>query len=349
MLAAFLTAPSRVELADVSMPPVPDGGLLLRVDACGICGSDLRRWREGPALGTLPGTPGHEVAGTVVEVAPGQTRFAVGDRLAIAPDIHCGVCFYCQRGLFNLCDHLTMVGITPGQPGGLAEYMPLSAEMLRHGIVHLIPPGLETTHAALSEPLSSVLATQHKLGVSPADTVLIIGAGPIGCMHIAAARARGARTIISQRSATRREMAARFQPDLVIDPQEQDLVAAVRAFTEGRGADIAICANGVAATQAEAVQAVRKGGRVVLFGGLPKADPMTHLDGNRIHYGEIEVHGAFSYHPTMHALALEVLARGQVPAELLITDRFPLSQVGAAFEAASAGAALKVLVLPHSA
>jgi len=346
MIAAYLTAPETLELRETPIPPVPADGLLLRVDACGICGSDLRRWREGPTSGAPGIIPGHEAVGTVVAIGSAQHRFAVGDRLAIAPDIHCGECYYCQRGLNNLCDHLTMIGITPGQPGGLAEYMPLSAAALQRGIVHHVPASLETQHAALSEPLSSVLAIQQKLGVSMTDTVLIIGAGPIGCMHIAVARARGARTIISQRSAPRREMARRFEPDLVIDPQTQDLVAAVRAFTDGRGADVVICANPVAATQAEAVLAVRKGGKVVLFGGLPKADPTTHLDGNRIHYGEIEVLGAFSYHPTMHALALDVLARGLVPASLLITARYPLSQVGAAFEAASQGEALKVLVLP---
>lgn len=346
MLAAYLTGPQTLELRDTPLPPVPPDGLLLRVDACGICGSDLRRWREGPTAGAPPTIPGHEVVGTVVAIGSAQHRYALGDRLAIAPDIHCGQCYYCQRGLYNLCDHLTMIGITPGQPGGLAEYMPLSAAALTRGIVHHVPAGLETSHAALSEPLSSVLATHEQLGTSMADTVLIIGAGPIGCMHIAVAKARGARTIVSQRSAPRREMARRFQPDLVIDPQTQDLVTLVRAHTEARGADIVICANPVAATQAEAVQAARKGGKVVLFGGLPKADPLTHLDGNRIHYGEIVVLGAFSYHPTMHALALDVLARGLVPAALLITARYPLAQVNAAFDAASAGEALKVLVLP---
>lgn len=349
MLAACLTAPSTVELCEVPVPEVPDDGLLLRVDACGICGSDLRRWREGPPAEAMPVIPGHEVAGTVVACGPRQDRFALGDRLAIAPDIHCGECYYCQHGLYNLCDHLAMVGITPGQPGGLAEFMPLTGLALTNGIVHRIPNGLDTVLAALSEPLSSVLAAQERVGVSLGDTVLVIGAGPIGCMHLAVARARGARTIVSQRSAQRRDMALRFQPDLVIDPQAQDLTAAVRSFTEGRGADVVICANPQAVTQADAVQAVRKGGQVVFFGGLPKADPFTCLDANRIHYGEIVVRGAFSYHPTMHAQALDVLARGLVPAALLITDRFPLAQVAQAFATAAGGGALKVLVEPHSA
>ena len=123
-------------------------------------------------------------------------------------------------------------------------------------------------------------------------------------------------------------------------------VAWVREQTEGRGADTIICANPVAATQAQAVRAVRKGGRVVLFGGLPKADPMTTLDGNLVHYGEIEVVGAFSYHPTMHALALDVLRRGLIPADALITHTFPLSDVATAFEVASSGEGLKVVLTP---
>jgi L-iditol 2-dehydrogenase len=129
--------------------------------------------------------------------------------------------------------------------------------------------------------------------------------------------------------------------------EPEKLAAEVSRLTDGRGADIVICANPVAATQTQAVDVVRKAGRVVLFGGLPKANPMTTLDGNKIHYGEVEVVGAFSYHPTQHALALEVLHRGVVPTELMVTHSFPLDQVGQAFETANSGAGLKIIVTPE--
>jgi L-iditol 2-dehydrogenase len=142
----------------------------------------------------------------------------------------------------------------------------------------------------------------------------------------------------------RRDLAVPFAPEAVIDPSRDDVIARVKELTGGLGADIVICANPVAATQTQAIEVVRKRGRVVLFGGLPKANPMTSLDGNRIHYNEIQVVGAFSYHPVMHELALEWLQRGQIPAEKIITRVLPLDQVAEAFEMTASGNALKVIV-----
>jgi len=352
MKAAFLVGEKQYKLRDIPNSNTPEDGLVLQVEVCGVCGSDLRRWREGPVPGerSLAGfdgiIAGHEVAGTVISAGKKVTKYRVGDRVAIAPDIHCGHCYYCQRGLYNLCDALHFLGISPGYPGGFAEQMVLTHEALTLGIVHHIPKGLPTHHAALSEPASSVLACHQKASTSVKDTVVVIGAGPIGCLHIAVAKAQGARVIVSELSATRRETAAKFKPDAVLDPMREDFVTRVRELTGGLGADLIICANPVSSTQAEAVRAVRKGGRVVLFGGLPKAHPMTTLDSNIIHYGEIEVVGAFSYHPTMHALALDVLQRGIIPAELLITHQFPLESINQAFDTAASGSGLKVVVVP---
>jgi len=358
MRAAFLVAPSTIALREVPDPVCPEDGLLLAVRACGVCGSDLRRWREGPTgafaltnsgdsgSNTAQGdiTPGHEVSGIVLEVGPGVTDWAPGDHLALAPDVHCGRCYFCLHGRYNLCDNLRAVGITPGYPGGLAEKMALTGEILTNGIVHHAPPRMAHAHAALAEPCASVLAAHEYAGTSPADTVVVIGAGPIGCAHIAIAKARGARVIVSQRSQRRRELALRFSPDYVIDPLRDDVVSRVRALTGGRGADIVICANPVAETQAQAVEMVRKGGQVLLFGGLPKAAPTVTLDANRIHYGEIAVVGSFSYHPCMHAQALDVLRRRLVPADRLITHTYPLDRVAEAFDMAASGEALKVVV-----
>jgi L-iditol 2-dehydrogenase len=288
--------------------------------------------------------PGHEIAGVVVEVGARVTRYRVGDRLAVAPDIHCGHCSYCRRGAYNLCDSLHFLGVTPGYPGGFAERLLLSGEVLANGIVHPMPEGLSFVDAALAEPCSSVLATHDKAGTSLEDVVVVIGAGPTGCLHAVVAQARGARVIVSQRSATRREMAARFGPEAVVDPTAEDLEAVVRDLTGGLGASMVICANPVADTQRQAVEIVRKGGRVVLFGGLPKANPMTTLDSNLIHYGELSIVGAFSYHPRMHQLALDLLARKVIPADLLVTHTYPLERVAEAFETAASGQGLKVVV-----
>jgi L-iditol 2-dehydrogenase len=342
--AALLTGPEMFSVRDLPDPPVPGDGLVLDVKACGVCGSDLRRWKEGPPEGSGGAIPGHEAAGVVSAVGPACGKFRPGDRLAVAPDIHCGACWYCSRGLFNLCDSLRLLGITAGYPGGFAGKFALSGEVLSNGIVNPVPEGLSFEHAALSEPCASVIACHRKIGTRAGETVVVMGGGPIGCIHIAMAGSLGASVILSEPNASRRKMAERFRPRRIVDPSAGDLRAVVFDATEGLGADSVICANPFAETQKQAVEIVRKGGRVVLFGGLPKRNPLTTLDGNRIHYGEVEVIGSFSYHPSHHREALGLLQQKQIPADLLITHRFPLEEIGAAFGAAAGGEALKVMI-----
>ena len=200
MKAAVQTGVRQFEVREVPDPTLPEDGLILRVTACGVCGSDLRRWREGLPAGVDGIIPGHEIAGEVIAVGPKAARVAVGDRLALAPDIHCGHCWYCRRGLYNLCDDMRMLGITPGYPGGFAELLAVSGDVLTNGIVHPVPDGLPDELAALAEPCSSVLASHMKTNTSLNDTVVVIGAGPIGCLLVATAHARGARAFIVVRS-----------------------------------------------------------------------------------------------------------------------------------------------------
>ena len=346
MKFACLTGPKTIELREKAEPKAPPGGLVLKVEACGICGSDLRRWQEGPPAGATHLVQGHELAGTVIETGSETKRFKVGDRLAVAPDIHCGTCWYCRRGKFNLCTDLRLVGITPGYDGGFSEQVVLSSEVLSNGIVHLMPDGLSFTEGGLAETISSVLASHDHCGVSLGETVVVLGSGPIGCLHIVLARARGARVIVAEPNPIRRRIAAQFDPDAIIDVTTQDVVAEVKRLTDGLGADVAICANPVASTQTQAVEMTRRGARIVLFGGLPKAAPMVSLNSNLIHYGEQVVMGAFSYHPSYHEEALRTLARKTVQAEKFITHTRPLAAIGEAFQIAAAGEALKVMVVP---
>jgi len=346
MNAAFLTGPKTVELRRVPSPQAPVDGLVLQMQACGICGSDLRRWGEGPPAGATHLIQGHELAGIVIEAGSGVERFGVGQRLAVAPDIHCGACWYCRRGLFNLCPNLKLLGITPGLDGGFAENVAFSGELLRNGVVHAMPAGLSFHEGALAETLSSVLASHEKCATSLGETVVVMGAGPIGCLHVVIAHARGARVLISEPNASRRAGAEKFQPEGVFDPAAEDVVAAVKRDTGGLGADVVICANPVGATQTQAVELARRGGRIVLFGGLPKSNPVVSLNANLIHYGEQMVIGAFSYHPSFHERALEALARKVVQVEQFVTHTRPLSKIAEAFQIAAAGESLKVMVEP---
>ena len=346
MKAALLVGPKKIEVREVPALKPPPTGLVLKMMACGICGSDLRRWAEGPPTGTGHLVQGHELAGVVVETGADPGSFRVGDRLAVAPDIHCGACWYCRRGLFNLCPNLKLLGITAGLDGGFAELVILPGDLLRHGVVHRMPEGLTFGEGGLAETISSVLAAHHKAATSLGETVVILGAGPIGCLHVVIARARGARTIVSEPNPLRRSGVEKFAPDCVIDPSREDIAAIVKRETNNLGADVVICANPVGATQTQAVEIARRGGRVVLFGGLPKSSPIVSFNANLIHYGEQMVIGAFSYHPHFHEQALGALQRKVVRTDDFITHTRPLAQIAEGFEIAASGQALKVMIEP---
>ncbi len=346
MKAAILRGPKQLTVEEIPTPQAPDDGILLKVAACGVCGSDLRTYRHGPRFAVDNVIMGHEIGGTVAAVGPQATGgYAVGDRLAIAPDVHCGECYYCRRGLFNLCNDLKFIGTQ--YPGGFAEYLALPGEILTRGVIHPMPEGISFAEATVAEPSSSVLSSHFKAGTTVGDTVVVIGAGPIGCLHTEVARARGARVIVAEIAPERLKMVEQFEPDAVIDSSREDPLARVRALTGGIGADIVITAVGVSAVYNQAVEMVRKSGRVVLFGGLPKDQAMATLDGNLIHYGEIVVVGAFSYHPTRHKLALDLIAQGKIRAHKLITHTFPLDEVAEGFETAARGEGLKIVITPE--
>ena len=189
MKAAVFEAPEHMTVREVDVASCGPDDIVVKVHACGICGSDVRNFKAGLKGDVGPQIMGHEFTGVVSEAGAHVSRLAVGDRVAIAPDVSCGACFYCKRGLVNLCMQHRMVGTH--WPGGFAEYAHLPQVVLDRGMVHRIPPGLGLDEAALSEPASSVIAAQENAGVGLGDTV-VIGDGPIGCLHIEIARSRGA-------------------------------------------------------------------------------------------------------------------------------------------------------------
>jgi L-iditol 2-dehydrogenase len=343
MKAAVFEGPERMVVREVPLAPCGPDDVIVQVHACGICGSDVRTYRAGLRAEVGPQILGHELGGVVIEAGARVTRLAIGDRVAVAPDVSCGSCFYCRRGLVNLCLEHRMVGTH--WPGGFAQYVHLPQVVLERGMVHRVPDGLGLDEATLAEPASSVIAAQENAGVGLGDTVLVIGDGPIGCLHVEIARARGAARVMVAGLARLAE-ARRFAPDLLIDAGKEDTVLKVLAATGGLGADVAIVANPIAATQAQAVRAVRRRGRVVLFGGLPRSAPETTLDSNLIHYGEIVVMGAFSYPGWVHEQALATIAAGRIHPDRYFDLVVPLDEVERGFRAAADGLALKVLVKP---
>lgn len=348
MKAAILEALDRLSVSEAPDPVLTDeDSLILRVHACAVCGSDLRILHHGNARVRLPQIIGHEVAGEVVAVGHNVTRFRVGDRLATGADVPCGECHWCREGLANNC--ATNYAIGYQFPGGFAEYMPLNALTLRYGPVHAIPDALDYDAATLAEPLGCCLNGLELSHLSPGCTVVVIGAGPAGCMLMRAARLYGAvRVIAVQRSRARLDTARVVGgADEVICSDDGDPVEAVWQVTHGQGADVAITANSSVETHTQALRMVRNRGCVNLFGGLPQGSPPIPLDSNLIHYKELTLTGSHGSVARQHRLALDLLATGVIRSADYITHAFPLAQIGEAFEAAETRAGLKVIVHPQ--
>lgn len=345
MKAAVFKDVEQIVLEERPIPECPEDGLLIKVHACGICGSDVRNYHNGLKDGVKNQIMGHEIAGEIVEAGKGQNYFRKGERVALAPDVSCGHCWYCKRGMVNLCEHHRMLGTH--YPGGYAQYIALPAEVLQHGFIERIPDGMSYEHAAFAETCAAVIACQKRNRVSLGDTVVIIGDGPVGCLHCETARARGAKKVIMI-GRDKLELARSFMPDVLLDGTEpvEKLVEAVRNETDGIGADIAICAVPAAIVQQEALEMVRKQGTVVIYGGVPKDREDTVLNSNRIHYGEITVTGAFSYPAVGLSDALSALEAGSIHAEKYINARVSLGDVVKGMEMISRGEALKVMIDP---
>lgn len=343
MNAVILRAPGDYVYERVEKPECPDDGILLKVINCGLCGSDLRTLKSGHNNVKLPAIIGHEIAGRVEHTGKSYKGiYRTGDDLVVAPVVYCGVCEFCENGTPQYCENIRE--LAQHFPGGFAEYMAIPADALRFGTIQRMPEGMEYAHAAISEPPSSVLHAQERLNVGIADTVVIIGAGPIGCLHICVARARGAkRIIIADMNEKRLELAAGFNPDEGINTTKQELVETVLKLTRGMGAEVIITANPVGETQVQAIQMAKKAGRIALFGGLPHGNSKPGIDTNIIHYRGLTLIGTTTFAPRHQSHSLDLIKRGLIPAAKFITHRLPLSSFAEGVELAVKGEALKVV------
>ncbi|MDP3762017.1 MAG: zinc-dependent dehydrogenase [Ramlibacter sp.] len=343
MKAAVLQAPNQLRLAEMATPEAAAGELVLRVRAATVCGTDLRILSGRKTKGVrFPSVIGHEFAGDVVEAGAGVTQFKVGDRVCMDPVIPCRACAYCKSGRENVCVNRQAMGYE--FDGAFAEYIRIPAIALAAGNVFHMPEGMSFEAAALAEPLACCINGQRNAQVGMGDSVVILGAGPIGLMHAALARAAGARqVIVSEPNAARRQAAAERGVNHVFDPTGGSLADFVKARTDGLGADVVILAIGVPQLANEALTLVRRGGRVNLFAGFSAGDTST-IDVNLIHYGEIVVTGASALSRRDYELALNMLASGQIDAGSLITHRYEVADSLAAFDEAGSGRALKVAI-----
>lgn len=346
MKVARFHAPGDIRLEDSPEPVTGPGEVKIRVRNCSTCGTDAKIYRFGHHHIRPPRVMGHEIAGEIVAVGDGVTGWAPGDRVQVIAAIPCAECEECRRGHLTVCPNQESMGYH--YDGGFAEYLVVPAKVLRVNGLNRIPDGVGFAEASVAEPLACVLNGQELVRVGAGDDVVVIGSGPIGCLHVRLARARGAaRVFLADINADRLAMAADLvRPDEAIRAGDGDLVDTVLKLTGGRGPDVVITAAASGTAQEQAIRMAARQGRISFFGGLPKDAPIIRCDSNLVHYRELTIVGANGSSPAHNAKALRLIAEGAVPVADLITHRLPLDRVLDGIGIVTRGEAIKVTVEP---
>ena len=325
------------------MPKIGRGELLIRNHVALTCGTDLKMFLRGHRLATPPLIIGHEFAGTVEKIGEGVEGFEEGMRIVAANSAPCMSCYYCGIGKPNLCDRLDEALVGFSSPGAYAEYVRLPARIVKQN-TYEIPKDVPFEAAAFVEPLACVVHGIELSNIKARDLVFVIGAGPIGLLHVQLAKICGAGTVVvADASPERLQRAALLGADKTVT--SDDPASQVKALTDNRGADVTIEAVGKPETWELAVRATRKGGTTVLFGGCP-AGSTASIDTGIMHYGELTLKGVFHHTPSDVHESLRLISASQVKVASLVTHRMKLTEVEAALRLMQKGAAIKVAITP---
>ncbi|MGI4757465.1 MAG: zinc-dependent dehydrogenase [Janthinobacterium lividum] len=348
--AAVYRAVNQIRIEDVPLPEIGAGEVLLRIDTCGICGTDLKKIHTGSH--SAPRVFGHEMAGTIVRVGDGVQGFAVGDRVMSFHHIPCGHCYFCRKQTFAQCETYKKVGATSGfgEPsgGGFAEYIRVMDWIVQRGLVH-IPDDVPFEQAAWIEPVNTCYKAIELLSLQADETVLVIGQGPIGILLAALAKRKGATVLTSDLYPERHAIAATFGLDRPLDAAA-DVVAECKAVTEGRGADVALLAVGVNSLITLAMNSIRPGGRVCLFAQTQHGE--APFDPAAVCMDEKTLMGSYSSSVAIQDEAIQLVFDGYRDGSFdltrLISHRFSLEDAVAGIELASHPAAdsMKIVIQP---
>jgi L-iditol 2-dehydrogenase len=342
MKAALLYGVKDLRIENIDKPKVDFGEVLVKVKAATTCGTDLKIFQRGYVSGIiqLPSVFGHEWAGDIVEVDDGIPWLKEGMRVRAGNSSPCLRCKMCQKQQYNLCEDMMWLW------GAYAEYIKIPARIATLN-TQQIPSDVAYEEAAITEPLACVLHGLEKADIKLGDTIAIIGAGPIGLLHLIASRKMGAgRIIISDKVEERLQLASTLGADDTINAGQEDTVEKTKQLTEGYGADIVIEAIGYPATWEQGLRMVRKGGTVLEFGGCP---PNTEIkvSTEQLHYGETTVFGAFHATPAHFKKALNLIASKILSVKPLVTRNMKLDDIEEAFEIlATSKADIKIAILP---
>ncbi|MDD1762091.1 MAG: alcohol dehydrogenase catalytic domain-containing protein [Methanothrix sp.] len=329
MRAAVLKAPGLLELDDLPDPTVPKGGALLEVNACAVCGTDVKMKEQGHRNLAYPRILGHEIMGRIA-MLDGQIPYLnEGDLVQIWPGIACGRCRFCLRGKDSHCESLKIMGFNCD--GGLAELMALPAENLSGGM-NLLPRNIDPALAALSEPLACCLNGQEQAPVYRGDIVLILGGGPIGALHALLAELHGAENVIIAETLPERiRLLKRHTSAVVIDPSEEKIKAVLASETDERGADVILTATPKIPIDNDLLHLLSPGGRICVFSGPAFGHYEEKIDVRHIHYKEITINGAYGCTSRQNRSAVGLLTSGLIKPDWLITMRTSLEGFDEAF------------------
>ncbi len=335
MKAALLRAQDELQICEVSKPQCPDGGILVKMDACAICPTDVKMLRRGQRDLIYPRILGHEVAGTVAEDKSG--KYSAGDRVQIWPGVACGECVACSKGMDNMCKNQGIIGFN--FDGGFAEYLAVpSGNVTRNG-VNLIPDNVSFEEASLTEPLACCIHAQERCSLEAGENVLIFGAGTMGQLCSESSIGRGCQAIVVEPSPERKNINA----TAVLDPDE-NLYDNVMELTSRRGADVILLTTPKADINSNLLSLAAQGGRICIFSGLNSKDPERTLDMNMIHYRELSIVGAYGCTSSSDTHALEMISSELINVKKFIQKRVSLDDLYSGIDAVENSRVLKCVV-----
>lgn len=334
--------PEEIRLDEVAIPRPREGEVLVRIGAATTCGTDFKTFKRGhPRLiKEIPAPFGHEMAGTVAAVGSGVSGFFPGDRVVVGNSAPCRSCFYCRHEEFSLCEDLLFLN------GAYAEYILVPRRIVEINL-YKIPPQLPFATAALSEPLACVLHAMDRVSPRRGETMVLLGAGPMGALFVQLAGILGVNLIAVGRNPKKLENLKALGAKAVVSlTQDAEAAQKVKSWAnEGRGADVVIEAVGLPETWSLAVDLARPGGRVCFYGGCSKGTTVS-LDTYRIHYEEMELFGVFHHTPYFFKKAVELLCEKKIKPEGLVVGEFPLSDYSKVFQKGLPSHPLKYVIIP---
>lgn len=311
---------------DLPTPEISDNEVLIKMLACGLCGTDIQKIR-GDSV-TKPTVLGHEVVGQIVKKGKNINNYQLGDRVITAIHVPCFTCHYCNKGHYTICEQFRTNNI---DPGGFAEFIRIPELHLKH-LTHKVSDNVTDEEATLIEPIACCLHGLKQADIRPDDSVLIMGAGTIGILHAQLAKIKGAnKVIVSDMSEYKLQKALKVGCDYAINIAEKDIISEVNQITNGQGVDVIVIAAGVSSLVSDAVNMVRRAGRIIVFSGFDKNKLVT-LDASRFFKDEISIIGTYSVTPYEFPEALDLLEKRKLNTDEMITHVFPLDKLSEAID-----------------